>query len=180
MEKRTVLFVDDEELVLASLRRGLLGEPYNALFASSGKEALKILEQNEVHVLVTDMRMPEMSGLELLKTVREKHPHIVRMVLSGDGEAATLLGAINQGEILRFISKPWKSNEALMTTVRQAIEFYDLHSERETLMRFFELWIEGVEPHSIDVQFLRALVSTRRKHLYEWRQRCDSLTLKQG
>ena len=76
MEKRTVLFVDDEERVLSCLKGGLLGEPYKTLFAKSGKEALEILEKNEVHVIVTDMRMPEMSGLELLRAVKEKYPHI--------------------------------------------------------------------------------------------------------
>ena len=63
MEKRTVLFVDDEEKILKSLKRGLIDEPYRTLFADSGKEALEILGQQEVQVVVTDMRMPEMNGL---------------------------------------------------------------------------------------------------------------------
>jgi len=180
MEKRTVLFVDDDEKLLTCLARIVAAEPYGALFAESGQEAIEILTREQVHVIVTDMRMPEMSGLELLKTMKQQYPHVIRLVLSGDGEVATLLGAINQGEILRFIPKPWKSNEEFKTIVRQAIEFYDLHSEREMLMHFFELWVEGVESDSIDVQFLRALVATRKKHLYEWRQRCDSVALKQG
>jgi DNA-binding NtrC family response regulator len=178
MEKRTVLFVDDEENVLASLKRGLLDEPYNTLFANGGREALEILARSPVHVIVTDIRMPQMSGLELLRTTRERYPHIIRMTLSGDVEIATVLTAINQGEIFRFIPKPWKSNEELKTTIRQAIEFYDLHSEREMLMQFFELWIEGVEPESINIGFLRELVARRRKHLYEWRDKCSSVVLK--
>ena len=143
MEKRTVLFVDDEELVLASLRRGLLGEPYNALFASSGKEALKILEQNEVHVLVTDMRMPEMSGLELLKTVREKHPHIVRMVLSGYTQVTTVLTAVNQGEVFRYITKPWKLDEEFRPAIREAIDQYNIQNERRRLVGAGESAAEG-------------------------------------
>lgn len=131
--------------------------------------------RDPVHVIVTDMRMPELSGLELLQTVKQQYPHVIRLVLSGDDEVATLLGAINEGEILRFIRKPWKSSEELRTTIRQAIEFYDLHSEREMLMNFFEVWVEGLEPDSVDVQFLRALVATRKKHLYQWRQRCESV-----
>ena len=83
METRTVLFVDDEEKVLASLKRGLLDEPYEKLFATSGKEAIELLKQNEVHVIVTDMKMPEMTGLELLRIVKREYPHIVRVVLSG-------------------------------------------------------------------------------------------------
>ncbi|MHC4735311.1 MAG: response regulator [Planctomycetota bacterium] len=80
MEKRTVLFVDDEEKILRSLKRGLMDEPYESLFANSGQEALEILKQKEVHVLVTDMRMPEMSGLDLLRIVKKEYPHIIRMV----------------------------------------------------------------------------------------------------
>ena len=133
MEKRTVLFVDDEEKLLRSLKRGLLAEPYNALFANSGKKALEVLKNNEVHVLVTDMRMPEMSGLELLRIVKEEYPHIVRMVLSGYTQISTLLTAINQGEIYKFITKPWKLEEEFKPAIRQAVEYYDLHSERERL-----------------------------------------------
>jgi DNA-binding NtrC family response regulator len=173
MEQRTVLFVDDEENVLSALRRGLQDEPYHTLFAHSGREASEVLVRSPVHVIVTDIRMPQMNGLELLRTVREQHPRIIRMVLSGCVETATVLTAINQGEIFRFIPKPWKSNEELKTTIRQAIEFYELHSEREMLMQFFELWVEGVEPQSINVGFLRELVTERKKHLYEWRDKCS-------
>ena len=125
MEKRTVLFVDDEERVLSCLKGGLLGEPYKTLFAKSGKEALEILEKNEVHVIVTDMRMPEMSGLELLRAVKEKYPHIVRMVLSGYTQVTTLLTAINQGTIFKFITKPWDFKEEFKPAVLDAIEYYN-------------------------------------------------------
>jgi DNA-binding NtrC family response regulator len=125
MEKRTVLFVDDEEKLLNSLKRGLLDEPYNTLFATSGKKALEILEHNEVHVLITDMRMPEMGGLELLKIVKEQYPHIVRMVLSGYTQVTTLLTAINQGEIYKYITKPWKLEEEFKPAIREAIEYYE-------------------------------------------------------
>ncbi len=128
MEKRAVLFVDDEEKLLKSLERGLLDEPYDTLFANSGKEALEILEHNEVHVLVTDMRMPEMGGLELLKIVKEQYPHIIRMVLSGYTQVTTLLTAINQGEIYKYITKPWKLEEEFKPSIREAIEFYETKS----------------------------------------------------
>ena len=133
MEKKTILFVDDEEKLLRSLKRGLMDEPYNTLFASSGKEALEILHDNEVHVLVTDMRMPEMGGLELLRIVKEESPHIIRMVLSGYTQITTLLTAINDGEVYKFITKPWKLEEEFKPAMRQAIEYYDLHNERDRL-----------------------------------------------
>jgi len=130
MENKTVLFVDDEEKVLSSLKRGLLDEPYNKLFAESGKEALELLKQNEVHVIVTDMKMPEMSGLELLRIVKQEYPHIVRIVLSGYTQITTLLTAINQGEIFKFITKPWKLEEEFKGVVRESIERYNLQKQQ--------------------------------------------------
>ena len=177
MEKRTVLFVDDEEKILISLKRGLLDEPYESLFASSGKEALEILEQSQAQVIVTDMRMPKMGGLELLKAVKKEYPHIIRMILSGYADTDTLLAAINHGEIFRFISKPWKSNEELKTIIRQAIEYYDLHIEREMLMRFVEQIVSGTELEKINVRLIRALIGTRKKHLYEWDNKCELVPL---
>jgi len=128
MDRKTILFVDDEVKVLNSLRRGLIDEPYETLFADSGAKALEILAQKEVHILVTDMRMPEMSGLELLKIVREKYPRIIRIVLSGYTQITTLLTAINQGEIYKYITKPWQMEEEFKPAIRQAIEYYN---ERE-------------------------------------------------
>ena len=132
-ETRTILFVDDEEKVLKSLQRGLLDDPYNCLFATSGKEALTLLEQHEVHVICTDMRMPEMNGLELLKIVKEKYPQIVRLVLSGYTQVGMLLTAINQGEIFKFITKPWRLEEEFKSVLQQAVEYYNLRAERDKL-----------------------------------------------
>ena len=82
MKKRTVLFVDDEEHILNFLKNSLSEEPYELLFANGGQQALEILKQQDVHVIVADVRMPEMSGLELLRIVKKNYPHIVRMALS--------------------------------------------------------------------------------------------------
>lgn len=125
MSERTILFVDDEEKILKSLERGLLDETYHTLFATSGKEALEILEQEEVHVIVTDMRMPEMSGIDLLRIVKEKYPHIVRLVLSGYTQVGTLLTAINQGEIYKFLTKPWKLDEEFKVVIQEALDHYE-------------------------------------------------------
>lgn len=110
-----------------------MDEPYNTLFASSGKEALEILKQKEVHIIVTDMRMPEMSGLDLLRTVKQEYPHIVRMVLSGYTQVTTLLTAINQGEIFKFITKPWQLEEEFKPAIREAVEYYDFRNQRQTV-----------------------------------------------
>lgn len=128
-EQWTILFVDDEVRLLRSIQRGLLDEPYNLLFAESGQEALKLLEENQVHIIVTDMRMPEMSGLDLLRIVKEKYPHIVRIVLSGYTQVTTLLTAINQGEIFRFITKPWKMEGEFKEILKQAVDHYRIQTE---------------------------------------------------
>jgi two-component system, NtrC family, response regulator HupR/HoxA len=125
MDMKTVLFVDDEERLLNSLKRGLIDESYKCLFANSGPEALKVLAANTVHVIVTDMRMPEMNGLELLRLVREKYPDIIRIVLSGYTQITTLLTAINEGHIYKYITKPWKLEEEFKPQIRAALEYWD-------------------------------------------------------
>jgi two-component system response regulator HupR/HoxA len=132
MEKRTILFVDDEQSILSALERGLLDEPYNQIFCHNGIEALEILQREEVHVIVVDMRMPEMTGLELLKIVKKDYPHIIRMVLSGYTHVSTLLTAINQGEIFKYITKPWKLEDEFKPALREAVDHYNLHNECNT------------------------------------------------
>ena len=130
VEKRTVLFVDDDEIVLQSLERGLLDESYNKLFVKSCNEALEILQREQVHVIVTDMRMPEMTGLELLRTIRKEYPQIIGMVLSGYEQDTTLQTAVDQGEIFRLIPKPWKFGGVdFEMLVRKAVDHYNLQSE---------------------------------------------------
>ncbi len=129
VEKRTVLFVDDDEAILQSLKRGLLDEPYNKLFAKSCKEALEILRREEVHVIVTDMRMPEMTGLELLRIIKKEYPHIIGIVLSGYILDTTLQTAVEQKEIFTLIPKPWKLGGTFETFVRRAIDRYNLQNE---------------------------------------------------
>jgi DNA-binding NtrC family response regulator len=131
MEKRTILFVDDDSIVLRSIARGLLDEPYNIFLAKSGEEALKILSQQEVHVLVTDIRMPEMDGTELLKVVTKEYPHIVKMVLSGYTDTTDLTKAIHQEGVFKFIPKPWnlQEGEEFRAIIRHAIDHYNLRNE---------------------------------------------------
>ncbi|NLH40687.1 MAG: response regulator [Planctomycetes bacterium] len=122
MNEKTVLFVDDEDRILKTIERIVHRKPFKAIFAESGAAALKLLESQEVHVVVTDMRMPEMTGLQLLREVKDKYPHIVRVVLSGYTQITTLLTAINEGEIFRYVTKPWEKNEDLISVVMAALE----------------------------------------------------------
>ncbi len=134
MERRIVLFVDDDEIMLRSLERGLFDEPYDMRFAQSGAEAVEILQREEVHVLVTDMSMPGMDGLELLKIVKERCPGIVSIVLSGFAPTADLTPPAHQVEIFKFICKSLKLAEHLKPAILQAINRYNLQSEHEDVL----------------------------------------------
>ena len=134
VEKKTVLFVDDDEAILRSLERGLLEESYNKLFTKSCKEALEILKREEVHVIVTDMLMPEMTGLELLRIVRKEYPNIIGMVLTGYELDTELQNAVEQGEIFKLIPKPlWKLGGKFERLVRRALDGSNLRNECDTI-----------------------------------------------
>ena len=137
MNNQTVLFVDDEQFVLSSLKRLLRSESYRCLFAGGGKEALDCLEKEDVHVIVSDLSMPEMDGLALLDKVGQKYPDIVRLVLSGRKDSDTVLEAINRGQVYRYIVKPWNQDE-LKVNIRQALEIFDLQEEKRDLLRKIE------------------------------------------
>lgn len=119
-EKDTVLLVDDEQGVLASLRRLLKGWGYAVVTATCGDEALRILEMEEIHLIIADHRMPGMSGVELMKQVRRRYPDTVRILLTGQADIPDLMAAVNEGEIYRFFSKPWNDQE-LCVAVAQAL-----------------------------------------------------------
>ena len=133
-----VLFVDDEPNVISSLRRGLASETYQKFFAVSAKEALQIMAENDIHVLVTDMRMPIMSGLELLKIVSEKHPSTVRIVLSGYAQLPQVLATINQVNVFRFVPKPWNMEEEFIPMIRDAIAYYNMTQEYQNFKAALE------------------------------------------
>jgi len=135
-EKKTVLFVDDDEVILSSLERGLLDKSYNKLYAKSGKEALKILKRKEVHVIVTDMCMPKMSGLELIRIARKKYPSIIGLVLTGYEPDTEVRNAIKQGEIFWLLPKPlWKLGGTFERLVLRALNQSELQSECKTVKR---------------------------------------------
>lgn len=108
--QRTLLLVDDEINILSSLKRLLRRDGYNILQANSGQEGLDLLAQNEVDVIVSDQRMPGMSGVEFLREVKKIYPDTVRIVLSGYTELQSVTDAINEGSIYKFLTKPWEDN----------------------------------------------------------------------
>ena len=127
-EEKAVLCVDDESSILTALTRLLRKEPYRVFTAPGGAAGLEILDQQDVQVVITDQRMPEMTGTQFLQKVKAKKPDTIRVVLSGYAEADAIVAAINQGEVYRFVAKPWQ-DEALKSTIRQCFDQYELLQE---------------------------------------------------
>jgi putative nucleotidyltransferase with HDIG domain len=123
-----ILLVDDEPSNLRLLER-LFRRDYHVLAASSGAEALDLLNRHDVALLITDQRMPGMTGIELLKKAAELRPHMVRIILSGYADMSALVEAINCGQVYRYLTKPW-SNDDLRLTVERGIEHYESNKSR--------------------------------------------------
>jgi two-component system NtrC family sensor kinase len=126
VEPDRILCIDDEPNVLRSLTRLFLDDRHEILTASSGAEGLLILDRGGgVPVVISDYRMPGMNGVEFLSEVRRRWPETVRIVLSGYADTAAIVSAINEGQIYRFIPKPWNDDE-LRAAVTSSLERYDL------------------------------------------------------
>lgn len=119
-ELPTVLFVDDEERILRSLRMLFRGK-YNVLLTTSGREAIEIVRSRAVHAVVSDQRMPEMLGVDLLREVRNVSPATMRLLLTGYSDLQSIVASVNEGEIFRFVEKPWQP-QYLMDVVEQAVQ----------------------------------------------------------
>lgn len=117
-----ILLVDDEEMVLNALARVLNEDNYTILKTTSPKEALRLLEKYDVHVLISDQRMPEMTGCELLKQVKKDFSQTVTMIISGYADFEAVKESINEGHIYKFISKPW-DNSYLKDQIREAVKY---------------------------------------------------------
>ena len=128
----TILFVDDEANILTALKRAMRNEEFKVLTATGGAAGLEILADNEVSVIVFDQRMPAMMGAEFLARSKELAPHAVRMMLTGYSDVETATQAINDGEITRFITKPWDDND-LTLTLRDAIKRFSLEEDNRQL-----------------------------------------------
>jgi response regulator RpfG family c-di-GMP phosphodiesterase len=132
MDKYTILFVDDEANILQSLKRLFRREPYTILSASSGKEGLKLLAETPVDLLISDHRMPEMTGVEFMAEVKRRFPDIMRIILTGYTDVNSITAAINEGNVYKFILKPWE-DDRLKETIREALEVYGLQMKNIAL-----------------------------------------------
>jgi signal transduction histidine kinase len=150
--KHCLLVVDDEPDLVYSVQ-DLLRYDYRVLGATRASEGLKILEREQVHIVMSDQRMPEMTGVEFLKKLRETHPHIVRLLFTAYADLKAVVDAINQGSVYRYITKPWEPQE-LQAVLRQAAEHYDLLDERKRLLE--ELQVKNRELESANQQLSQA------------------------
>jgi signal transduction histidine kinase len=131
-KRHTLLVVDDEVDVLESVRHQF-HRSYRVLTSSTGSQAIELLKDNEVEVLLTDQRMPGMSGDVLLRQARQLRPETIRMLFTGYADIQAVINAVNEGHIFRYILKPWDTVE-LEGIIRQGIEQYDLLAERRRLI----------------------------------------------
>lgn len=133
-----LLCVDDERNVLRALERIFMDDDYEILTASSGEEGLAIFTENpDIQVVISDYRMPGMNGVEFFRQVCENHPDTVRIVLSGYADTPSVVSAINEGQIYKFVSKPW-SDEDLRQTVAKAVESFAMHQQNRAMAKELE------------------------------------------
>jgi DNA-binding NtrC family response regulator len=130
---RAILVVDDDDDVRKALSRLLGTAGYTVLGAGTGEEGLQTLATHPVQLVISDQNMPGMSGIEFLKSVRERHPHVLRMMLTADQKPDTVIRSINEGEVYRFIRKPW-DNTSLKTMVHFAFDVILLEEENRQLL----------------------------------------------
>ena len=150
MKRHSLLIVDDEKEIRRSLTLTFTDD-YEVFTAASGAEALDLLKQQEIALVIADQRMPQMTGAELLSKVLEIDPRIIRIILTGYTDTAALVQAINKGHIYQYITKPWERQE-LQITVKRALESYELALENQRLLKELQAANERLRDENV---FLR-------------------------
>jgi adenylate cyclase len=128
-----VLCVDDEPGVLSALKRLLKTKSYQIFLASSAKDGLQILSETDIDVVISDMRMPEMSGAQFLAEVAQRYSHTIRILLTGYSDMESTIAAVNDGQIDRYLQKPWNNHEMLQA-IELSLAFLSLEKEKQQLL----------------------------------------------
>jgi response regulator RpfG family c-di-GMP phosphodiesterase len=156
--RHCVLIVDDEPDVCDSVH-DLLRREFRVLKAHSAEEGYRIMQEEEVHIVMSDQRMPQITGIEMLTKLKARHPHAIRMLFTGFADLESIIAAINQGHIFQFMKKPWQPEE-LLTAVRQAALEYDnletMAMEREHLLEEVSGLKQRVSALETEVRLLRS------------------------
>ncbi|MDX5426468.1 MAG: response regulator [Bacteroidota bacterium] len=142
-EKIRVLYVDDEPNNLQSFKANFRRD-YKVFIAESGKEGLEILDKEKVEIILTDQRMPEMTGIEFLVKVREKYPDPMRLLITGYADINAVIDAINKGQVFYYLTKPWNEDEVRIA-IKNAYEVYTLRKENRELLEKLERANEQLE-----------------------------------
>jgi response regulator RpfG family c-di-GMP phosphodiesterase len=142
-KKITVLYVDDELNNLISFK-AVFRIKYNVLTAISGEEAIKILKTNNVSIIITDQRMPKMTGVEFLESILDEHPDPIRILLTGYADMNAVVDAINKGKVFQYLTKPWNEEELDMAIIR-ANDVYLKKIEEKELTSKLSLTNEQLE-----------------------------------
>lgn len=161
--KKSILYVDDELDNLYSFQ-SLFRRDYKILIAESGADAMRLLEENKVELIISDQRMPEMTGVELFEAIKDKYPDVVRMVMTGYSDMQAIIDSINKGRIYQYITKPWEEEE-LKVIIDNALETYDLRQrnrtlEKENILAQFDILKSQINPHFLfnSMNILAALI----------------------
>ncbi len=142
-KKINILYVDDEMNNLISFK-ATFRIKYNVFTAEGGAEAIKVLENNEINIIITDQRMPNMTGVEFLESILETYPEPMRILLTGYADMNAVIDAVNKGKIFHYLSKPWNEEELDMT-IQRAYEIYNTRREDKMQTEKLEISNEQLE-----------------------------------
>jgi putative nucleotidyltransferase with HDIG domain len=139
MTQNTILIVDDDkENILKTLEKLLENEGYKIFFADNGLKGLDIIKREDIHLVISDYKMPNMDGTKFLQEVKQLLPNTIRILLTGYADLEVARKAINEGEVYRLITKPWNNTE-LLNTIKQGVKYYNLQKELERLNKLIQL-----------------------------------------
>lgn len=130
-EKINLLYVDDEENNLMSFK-ATFRMKYNVHTAISGEEAIKIMDSTPIDIIITDQRMPQMTGVQFLESIIDKYPEPMRILLTGYADLNAVIDAVNKGKIFHYHTKPWNEEE-LDATIKRAYDVYKLRKDEKEL-----------------------------------------------
>lgn len=133
-----ILFVDDETMILNSLKRGMRKLNYNFYYVTSGQSALELMKTTPMDVVFSDMKMPKMSGLELLKAIEKEYPDTIKVILSGYAQLPQLIATINQSTIFKYVAKPWDLYNELIPVLEECVEYATFKKNQKAIHKKLE------------------------------------------
>lgn len=132
-QKPNIIYIDDERSNLTAFKASFRRH-YNIFIADNVKDAKEILDENEIEIILTDQRMPDMTGVEFLQAIIPEHPEPIRILVTGYSDIQSVIDAINKGQVYKYISKPW-NNDYLKVAIDKALEVYNLRKENKELTK---------------------------------------------